>query len=72
MGKEDFRSRDDQEAARTARGVDESVTEKDGGPYDPDDAMAGEGLVATSAQAAHYEEMTAKGANQAGEGNPEV
>jgi len=72
MSKDDFRTPDDEAAAEAGRVADEAVAGKDGGPYDPDDADAAEGLTATKEQAAHYEEMIEKGAHQKGEGAPEA
>ena len=72
MGDDDFRTKDDEAAAQAGRAADEVVTGKDGGPWDPDDAAAAEGLTATASQAKHYEEMIEKGAHQKGEGAPEL
>lgn len=72
MSKDDFRTKDDEAAARAGRAADEAVSGKDGGPYDADDAQAADGLTVTEEQAAAYEEMIEKGAHQKGEGAAEA
>lgn len=71
MSSEDFRTADDKPAADAGQQADEKIQGRDGGPFDPDDAAAAEGLETSSEQAKHYEEMIEKGAHQKGEGNPE-
>ncbi|SNQ51472.1 conserved hypothetical protein [Frankia canadensis] len=69
---EDFRTRDDLEAAERGRARDEAVLGADSGPDDPRARRAADGLTVSERDAASYREHVERGANQQGEGAPIV
>ncbi|CAO5172734.1 hypothetical protein FAIPA1_340034 [Frankia sp. AiPs1] len=69
---EDFRTRDDFEAAEGGRARDEAVRAADSGPDDPAARRAADGLTVSEDEAASYREHVERGAHQQGEGAPVV
>jgi hypothetical protein len=69
---EDFRTRDDVEAAERGRARDEAVRGASSGPDDPDARREADGLTVTESEADSYREHVERGARQQGEGAPVV
>ncbi|WP_163549803.1 hypothetical protein [Candidatus Frankia nodulisporulans] len=69
---EDFRTRDDVEAAEAGRERDEAVRGAAAGPDDPQARQTADGLTVSEREAATYREHVERGAHQQGEGAPVV